>query len=121
MVKALDVVDGVGLARALCAEPNLAKDIVEGRIRTGAVIQRIDRQDYGLTETVAGTQIRQMGSNQAPMDLTKEDVVEAFQKSTSKWERALEEDGDKSEVYGYVVLEGVELTPMSDGDKTCKL
>jgi hypothetical protein len=121
MVKALDVVDGVGLARAICAEPNLARDVLEGRIKTGAVIQKVDRQDYGLTETVAGTQIRQMGRNQAPMDLTKEHVVEAFRKSSSKWERALEEDGDKAEVYGYVDLEGVELAPMSNGDKTCKL
>ncbi|KAJ5235901.1 hypothetical protein N7489_005992 [Penicillium chrysogenum] len=121
MVKALEVVDGVGLARALCAEPNLPKDILEGRIQTGAVIQKIDRQDYGLTETVAGTQIRQMGRNQAPMDLTREDVVEAFLESTSKWEKALEEDGDKSEIYGYVDVEGVELAPMSNGDNTSKL
>ncbi|KAH7124898.1 hypothetical protein B0J13DRAFT_679854 [Dactylonectria estremocensis] len=121
MVKALDVVDGIGLARPLCAEPNLPKDILEGRVKTGAVILKIDNQDYGLTETVAGTQIRQLGRNQAPMDLTRDDVVEAFNRSTKKWEKALEEDGDKLEVYGFVDLEGVELPPMGSGDSPCKL
>lgn len=122
MVEALDVVDGVGLARTLCAEPNLTKDILGGRIKTGAVIQKIDRQDYGLTETAAGTQIRQLGRNQVPMDLSNEDVAEAFQRSTSKWEKALEEDGDKSEIYGYVDLEGVELAQMTKSeDKNFKL
>ncbi|KAJ4185306.1 hypothetical protein NW767_012952 [Fusarium falciforme] len=121
MVKALDVVDGVGLARPLCAEPNLPKDILEGRVNTGAVVLKINNQDYGLTETAAGTQIRQLGRNQCPMDLTNDEVVEAFQKSTEKWEKALEADGDKMEVYGYVDLEGVELAPMGSGDKSCKL
>ncbi|KAF5613318.1 oxidoreductase [Fusarium tjaetaba] len=121
MIKAMDVVDGIGLARTLCAEPNLPRDILAGRVTTGAIVQKIDRQDYGLTETVAGTQIRQLGRNQAPMDLTDENVVKAFLDSVSKWEKALEEDGDKSEVYGYVDVEGIELRPMSSGDDTSKL
>ncbi|KAJ4171210.1 hypothetical protein NW754_007356 [Fusarium falciforme] len=121
MVKALDVVDGVGLARPLCAEPNLPKDVLEGRVNTGAVVLKINNQDYGLTETAAGTQIRQLGRNQCPMDLTNDEVVEAFQKSTEKWEKALEADGDKMEVYGYVDLEGFGLAPMGSGDKSCKL
>ncbi|KAI3578714.1 hypothetical protein IWW34DRAFT_805374 [Fusarium oxysporum f. sp. albedinis] len=121
MVKALDVVDGIGLARTLCAEPNLPRDILAGRVTTGAVMQKIDRQDYGLTETVAGTQIRQLGRDQAPMDLTDDNVVKAFQESTVKWEKALEEDGDKSEVYGYVDVEGIELPPMRSVDDTSRL
>lgn len=121
MVKALDVVDGIGLARPLCSEPNLPKDILEGRIKTGAVVMKIDNQDYGLTETVAGTQIRQLGGNHAPMDLTRDDVVEAFNRSAKNWEKALEEDGDKVEVYGYVDLEGIELSPISSSDNECKL
>ncbi|EWZ28396.1 uncharacterized protein FOBCDRAFT_138844 [Fusarium oxysporum Fo47] len=119
MVKALDVVDAIGLARPFCAEPTLAKDILSGAIKTGTVIPDIDTQDYGLTEVVAGTQMRQLGRNQAPMDLSKPEVVEAFQQSFAKWEALLEEDGDKSEVYGYVDLEGVDLPPMSSD--VCKL
>jgi hypothetical protein len=55
------------------------------------------------------------------MDLTNDEVVEAFNRSAEKWEKALEADGDKMEVYGYVDLEGVELAPMGSGDKSCKL
>ncbi|TVY70063.1 NADH-dependent flavin oxidoreductase nadA [Fusarium oxysporum f. sp. cubense] len=121
MVKAMEVVDGIGLARTLCAEPNLARDILAGRVTTGAIMQKIDRQDYGLTETIAGTQIRQLGRNQAPMDLTDDNVVKAFLESVVKWEKALEEDGDKSEVYGYVDLEGIELPPICSGDDTSRL
>ncbi|KAH7116496.1 hypothetical protein B0J13DRAFT_630337 [Dactylonectria estremocensis] len=58
MVKALGVVDGIGLARPLCAEPNLPKDILEGRVKTGAVVLKIDNKDYGLTEIVAEMQIQ---------------------------------------------------------------
>ncbi|CAH0057025.1 unnamed protein product [Clonostachys solani] len=114
MVKALEVVDGIGLARTLCAEPNLPRDILDGKVNTGGVVQKVNNQDYGLTETVAGTQIRQLGRNQCPMDLTNDEVVEAFSKSVEKWEKALEADGDKMELYGYVDLEGIELAPMSN-------
>jgi 2,4-dienoyl-CoA reductase-like NADH-dependent reductase (Old Yellow Enzyme family) len=114
MVQALEVVDGIGLARPFCAEPNLAKHILEGKVKTGTVIPNIDTQDYGLTEVVAGTQMRQLGRNQTPMDLTKPEVVEAFRSSMDKWEKILLADGDKSEVYGYVDLEGVELAPMAN-------
>ncbi|KAH7462843.1 NADH-dependent flavin oxidoreductase [Fusarium oxysporum f. sp. matthiolae] len=119
MVKALDVVDGIGLARPFCAEPSLVKEIFSGAVKTGTVIPDIDTQDYGLTEVVAGTQMRQLGRNQAPMDLSRPEVVEAFKKSFAKWEALLEEDGDKSEIYGYVDLEGVDLPLMSSD--VCKL
>ncbi|KAH6661542.1 hypothetical protein F5X68DRAFT_145534 [Plectosphaerella plurivora] len=118
MVKALDVVDGVGLARTLCAEPYLPKDILSGRIKTGGVKLKIDNADYGLTETVAGSQMRQMGRDQAPMDLTRDDVAQAFAESVKKWEAALEADED---MYGYVDVEGVELPPMRPWEETCKL
>ncbi|KAK7212653.1 hypothetical protein V2G26_019831 [Clonostachys chloroleuca] len=64
MVKALDTVDGIGLGRPFCAEPSLARDIIQGRVKTGCIRQKFSEQDYGLSETVAGTQIRQMGKEE---------------------------------------------------------
>ena len=55
MVQALDTVDGVGLARPVCQEPRLCKDILEGRVR-GAILPRLDQQNFGLTNVAAGTQ-----------------------------------------------------------------
>ena len=55
MVKALDTVDGVGLARPVCQEPRLCADILSGKIN-GAIKQGMDEQNFGLTIAAAGSQ-----------------------------------------------------------------
>lgn len=55
MVKALDTVDGVGLARPVCVEPRLCADILSGNVK-GAIKQRLDDNDFGLTNVAAGSQ-----------------------------------------------------------------
>ena len=55
IVKALDTVDGVGLARPVCQEFRLCKDILDGKVK-GAIQQRLDPNDFGLTNVAAGTQ-----------------------------------------------------------------
>ena len=110
MVKALEIVDGVGMARPVCQEPHLARDILEGKVKTGAIEQRLDQNDFGLTNVVAGTQIRQVGKDQVPLDLSNEDNVKVFQDSMQKWaaKMADNEAGDK---YGYVDIVGISATP----------
>lgn len=111
MVKALDTVDGVGLGRPACAEPDFPKMVSNGVIKTGVLRQALDDYDYGLTETVAGTQMRQMARGQVPMDMTDPSNVDAFKKSMEKWEKSLADDFESMGVYGYVDVEGVELRP----------
>jgi 2,4-dienoyl-CoA reductase-like NADH-dependent reductase (Old Yellow Enzyme family) len=41
MVKSLGAVDGIGLARPVCQEPHLCRDILEGKVK-GAIKQRLD-------------------------------------------------------------------------------
>ena len=53
MVKALDTVDGVGLARPVCQEFYFPKDILSGKVK-GAIKQRLDDQNFGLTNVAAG-------------------------------------------------------------------
>jgi len=77
MDKALDVVDGVGLARPLCQEPRLCADILSGKV-TGAIKQRPDENNFGITNVAAGTQIRQLGKDQEPIDLSQPDNEKAF-------------------------------------------
>ncbi|KAJ9490825.1 hypothetical protein VN97_g2451 [Penicillium thymicola] len=113
METALKTVDGVGLARTLCAEPHLASDIVSGRIRSGAINAGLSQYDYGMTEVVAGVQMRQIGNDRAPIDLTKEDNLKAFETSVAKWERDLEADSEAMTLYGYPDIDGADLPPFN--------
>ncbi|KAL8651086.1 MAG: hypothetical protein Q9210_003452 [Variospora velana] len=85
MVRALDTVDGVGLARPVCQEPRLCADILAGKVK-GAFKQRLDDDDFGLTNVAAGTQIRMVGRDQEPIDLSQAGMEEAFRKDMGDWD-----------------------------------
>ncbi|KAK2625933.1 hypothetical protein QTJ16_005245 [Diplocarpon rosae] len=104
MVKALDTVDGVGIARPACQEFQLPKEILEGKI-TGAIKMLVDDNDFGLTNVVAGTQIRQVGKDQQPMDMSVKENVDAFMKDMQAWGEKLGSDKELKE-YGYIDLSG---------------
>ncbi|KAI1610322.1 NADH oxidase [Exophiala viscosa] len=108
MVKALDTVDGVGLARPVCQEPHLCKDLLDGKV-VGAIEQEVDRDNFGLTNVIAGTQIRQIGKDQEPIDMSVKENVEAFNKDMGKWGEKMA-SGDASN-YGYVDIESVAAQP----------
>ncbi|KAJ4369581.1 hypothetical protein N0V83_005343 [Neocucurbitaria cava] len=106
MVDALNAVDGVGLARPICLEPELPKEIIKGEVHA-AIRQLIDDQDFGTTNVAAGTQIRQLGKDQQPIDLSDEKNVQAFQKDVGTWQKGLADDAEGSK-YGYVDIESVQ-------------
>lgn len=111
MVKALDTVDGIGIARPLCQEPVLCREMLEGRVK-GAVEQKIDLTDISLTTIAAGAQIRQLGKNQEPIDLGDEKNAEVFMRELAKWMETLKKRADasgghkKEPVYGFLDLPG---------------
>lgn len=109
MVNALKTIDGVGLARPVCQEPRLCKDILSGRV-TGAIKMVMDDNDFGITNVAAGTQIRQLGKDQEPIDLSKKENFEAFQKDMGVWFQGLSQD-TKLEKYGYIDLEAAQSAP----------
>jgi 2,4-dienoyl-CoA reductase-like NADH-dependent reductase (Old Yellow Enzyme family) len=102
MVNALKTVDGVGLARPVCQEPTLPKDMLDGKI-SGAIDQQVDQDNFGLTNVVAGSQIRQIGKGQEPIDMSKKENVDAFMQDMGKWSEKMS-SGDASN-YGYVDIE----------------
>ncbi|EXJ79587.1 oxidoreductase [Capronia epimyces CBS 606.96] len=102
MVNALQSVDGVGLGRPACQEPRIAKDILDGSI-TGALAQKLDPDNFGLTNIAGGSQIRQIGKGQEPIDLSKQENVDAFMKDLAKWSEKMA-SGDPSN-YGFVDIE----------------
>ncbi|KAL2071041.1 hypothetical protein VTL71DRAFT_12276 [Oculimacula yallundae] len=104
MVKALDTVDGVGLARPASQEPHLPKDILAGKV-TGAIQLKLDDNNFGLTNVAAGTQIRQVGKDQEPIDLSVQENVDSFMKDMETWGKKLGSDKELKE-YGYIDLSG---------------
>jgi 2,4-dienoyl-CoA reductase-like NADH-dependent reductase (Old Yellow Enzyme family) len=102
MVKALDTVDGVGLARTICQEFELPREMLEGEV-TGAIKLKLDDNDFGATNVAAGTQIRQVGKDQEPIDLSDQSNVDSFQKDVKSWGEKLGGDKEMKE-YGYVDL-----------------
>jgi 2,4-dienoyl-CoA reductase-like NADH-dependent reductase (Old Yellow Enzyme family) len=104
MVKALDTVDGVGLGRPATQEPHLPRDILDGKV-TGAIEPKLDENNFGLTNVAAGTQIRQVGKDQEPIDLSQQENVDGFMKDMQAWGEKLGSDKEMKE-YGYIDLSG---------------
>ncbi|KIV89106.1 hypothetical protein PV10_08710 [Exophiala mesophila] len=108
MVAALNTVDGVGLGRPAAQEFHFAKDVLEGKI-TGAIHQQIDLDNFGLGNVIAGTQIRQVGKDHEPIDMSKKENVEVFFKDMGKWMEKMG-SGDPNN-YGYVDLDSFKAQP----------
>ncbi|KPI37029.1 NADH oxidase [Cyphellophora attinorum] len=106
MVAALDTVDGVGMARAACQEPRIAKDLVDGKV-SSVIDQKVDQDNFGLTNVIAGSQIRQVGRDKEPIDMSVKENVDAFMKDMGQWGQKMAEDAGKLNVYGYVDIESV--------------
>ncbi|CZT01443.1 probable 12-oxophytodienoate reductase 1 [Rhynchosporium agropyri] len=104
MVKALDTVDGVGLARPAAQEFALPRDILSGKVN-GAIKMKLDDNNFGLTNVAAGTQIRQVGKDQEPIDLSVQENVDAFMKDMETWGKKMGSDKELKE-YGYIDLSG---------------
>jgi hypothetical protein len=88
MAEALKTADGVGFVRPACQEFHFHKDILDGKI-TGAIDQKLDQNNFGLTNVAAGTQIRQVGNDEKPIDLSKKENMEAFLKDMGRCRRIL--------------------------------
>ncbi|OJD33199.1 nadh oxidase [Diplodia corticola] len=109
MVEALKSVDGVGLGRPVCQEPRLPKDLLEGKVQS-AIQQRPDDNDFGATTVVAGSQIRQMGKDHEPIDMSSEENEKAFMKDMGAWAKKMAENSDMVH-YGYVDIESAKPIP----------
>ncbi|KAL8960071.1 MAG: hypothetical protein Q9193_003167 [Seirophora villosa] len=112
MVRALDTVDGVGLARPVCQEPRLCADILAGKVK-GAIKQRLDEDNFGLTNVAAGTQIRMVGRDQEPIDLSQAEMEEAFQKDMGDWTSKMAHDTGMYS-FGYVDIESIKPHPYGE-------
>lgn len=107
MVDALKSVDGVGLGRPVAQEPTLPRDILAGKV-TGSIEQIFDQNDFGTTNVVAGTQMRQVGKDTQPFDGSDPKSVEAFKQDMGTWAQSLAADPNN---YGYVDVNSIAAVP----------
>ncbi|OAP59552.1 hypothetical protein AYL99_06850 [Fonsecaea erecta] len=108
MVNALKTVDGVGLGRPACQEFHMGKDLLEGKI-VGAINQKVDQDNFGLHTVIAGSQMKQVGRGQEPIDMSVQENVDAFMKDMGAWAQKMA-SGDASN-YGYVDIESAQARP----------
>ncbi|KFA60707.1 hypothetical protein S40285_09621 [Stachybotrys chlorohalonatus IBT 40285] len=109
MTGALDTVDGVGLARPITHEFDLPARILRGEVQS-AIDTLLDEQDFATTNIAAGTQIRLVGNDKEPLDLSREDHKKVFDESMGKWGQKMANNEDNSK-FGYVDIFGVKLEP----------
>jgi len=107
MVESLKTIDGVGLARPVTHEFDLAKKILEGKV-SAAIETLLDESDFGITNVAAGTQIRLVGRDKEPLDLSREDHLKIFKDSMGTWGESMQDNADNSK-YGFVDIEGIDL------------
>lgn len=86
MIRGLETLDGVGLARPLCQEPFLCRDILHNKI-PGSLTLAMNEYDFGLTAGAAIVHIRQMGQGLQPVDLSTEEGVNAMAAALVGWSR----------------------------------
>ncbi|TDZ60910.1 NADH-dependent flavin oxidoreductase nadA [Colletotrichum trifolii] len=109
MVKAVQTVHGVGLARPVCNEFDLPKKMINGEVNS-SIQTLFGEQSFGLTNVLAGTQMRLVGKDKEPLDVSQEKYKEVFEKSMEKWSAKMADNSDNSE-YGFIDVEGVKLEP----------
>lgn len=106
MVNALKTVDGVRLARRVCQEFRIAKDMIDSKV-TGAVDQKVDQDNFGLTNVIAGLQMRQVGRDQERINMGLQKNVDVFMNDMGSWGKKMAEDAGKLNVYVYVDIDSV--------------
>lgn len=104
MLDALNTVDGVGVGRVVAQEFSLAKDLLSGSV-SAAIDQKVNQDDFALTNTIAGSQIRQVGKGKEPIDMSRDENVQIFLKAMSTWVGQMAEDAETMKLYGYVDLD----------------
>ena len=95
MVEALNVIDGVGLARPLCQEPYLCAHILAGQVYSTIALQ-LSQYDFLTTATASMLQMRQIGNNQQPINLGLGDNTSLFYQSVQEYmaEKAKDSNGE---------------------------
>lgn len=109
MVEALKSTDGVGLGRPASQEPRLPRDMLEGKVKA-VIQQRQEDTNFAVSNVVAGAQIRQLGKDEEPIDMSSEENELAFMKDLGAWGEKMAKNSDLAQ-YGFLDVESVQAIP----------
>lgn len=110
MAAALDVVNGVGIARPAVQEPALARELLAGRAKGAIKALPPFEEELAMSGLGAWSQMRAIGKGFEPFDLSDGDVVGHFLKDAGAWFAEVAQRGDDSNKFGYPDYTG-ELKP----------
>ncbi|KAK3317297.1 NADH oxidase [Cercophora scortea] len=86
MVDALGAVDGVGLGRPACSEPDLPWGILRENV-SGCVRPLVDDDDFGITASLGALQMQRLAKGMVPLDPSDRETVERFLEAKRVWLR----------------------------------
>lgn len=101
MAAALDVVDGVGIARPAVQEPALARALLAGRAEGAIKVLPPFEEDLPMSGLGAWSQMRAIGKGFEPFDLSDGEVVGHFLKDAGAWFAEVAQNGDDLTRFGY--------------------
>lgn len=104
MVEALDVIDGIGMARPLCQEPYLCSHILAGKVHSTVALQ-LSQYDFLTTAIASMLQMRQIANSQQPINLGLEDNTPVFYQNVQEYMAEKAKD-TKGEVFMPPVIRG---------------
>lgn len=109
MAEAMDVVDGVALARPAAAEPRLPAIII-GDKKSGA-IRPVDsiEADFGASKTLAETQMCQIADGKEPIDSSDPEAINRFLEDMRAWGEKKVREGSEMEMIRAVRFSGPEI------------
>ncbi|KAM6479924.1 hypothetical protein HDV62DRAFT_399412 [Trichoderma sp. SZMC 28011] len=103
MVRAMDVVDGIGIGRPAAQEPRFANDLFSGRILSAIKPVKM-LEDIGMGFRLAGTQMGQIGRGEEPLDASDDKTAREFLLDQEVWYSEMLSDADKLTGHGNVSL-----------------
>ncbi|OBR05328.1 NADH:flavin oxidoreductase/NADH oxidase [Colletotrichum higginsianum IMI 349063] len=95
MVRALETVHGIGLARPVCNEFDLPRILLEGTAKS-AIETLLGEDNFVLTNSLASTQMRLVGQDKEPLDVSQEKDKDVFEELLAKWSQQMANNAEKS-------------------------
>lgn len=114
IVKALDVVDAIGIARPAAQEPWIARDILNGEFMGAIHPQAPFDNDSVMSNGMTGAQLRQVASGFMPFNSSDENAVNIYLKDKSAHDAAASNDPDRK-VPWFLEVSGPKLPYNSSG------
>ncbi|KAL8314931.1 hypothetical protein RB593_008497 [Gaeumannomyces tritici] len=109
MVRSLDTVHGIGLGRPVTHDFDLPAKILAGTV-LGALAIKFDEEDMRLSVAASGLQIRLVGRDKQPLDLSDDRHMGILYASLAKFAQEMADNAENSK-FGFADPVGLEVQP----------